>query len=91
MAVVKTTLLTTLPTINDLKYFAQMVKGDWIKPGAVVVDCGINAMPDASKKSGFRLLGDVDYAEASQVGRCIACENVFDLSSKMVRFVYPQH
>ena len=45
----------------------QMVKGDWIKPGAVVVDCGINAIPDATKKSGIRLIGDVDFKEAQEV------------------------
>ncbi|XP_048579081.1 C-1-tetrahydrofolate synthase, cytoplasmic [Nematostella vectensis] len=42
----------------------QFVKGDWIKEGAVVIDCGINFIPDASKKSGRRLVGDVDYNEA---------------------------
>ncbi|KAA8497329.1 Bifunctional protein FolD 2 [Porphyridium purpureum] len=41
---------------------AQFVPGDWIKPGAVVIDVGINAVEDASKKSGYRLVGDVDYA-----------------------------
>ena len=37
-----------------------MVKKDWIKEGAVVIDCGINPIPDATKKSGHRLIGDVD-------------------------------
>ena len=32
-----------------------------IKPGAVVIDVGVNRIPDASKKSGFRLVGDVDF------------------------------
>lgn len=45
----------------------EMVKGDWIKPGAVVIDCGITAIPDASKKSGQRLVGDVDFAACRQV------------------------
>ena len=45
----------------------EMVKGDWIKPGAAVIDVGINSKPDATKKSGYRLVGDVDYAEASEV------------------------
>ncbi|KAL3285658.1 hypothetical protein HHI36_000190 [Cryptolaemus montrouzieri] len=45
---------------------AELVKGDWIKPGAVVIDCGINAIPDPTKKSGQRLVGDVDYAAASK-------------------------
>lgn len=42
------------------------VKGDWIKDGAVVIDCGINALPDSTKKSGHRLVGDVDYNEAQK-------------------------
>lgn len=46
---------------------AEMVKGDWIKPGAVVIDCGINAIPDVTKKSGQRLVGDVDFSEAMGV------------------------
>ncbi|CAL8139524.1 unnamed protein product [Orchesella dallaii] len=45
----------------------EMVKGDWVKPGAVVIDCGINSIPDATKKSGQRLVGDVDFKEVSQV------------------------
>lgn len=45
---------------------AEMVKGDWIKPGAVVIDCGITAIPDATKKSGHRLVGDVDYQECKK-------------------------
>jgi len=45
----------------------QFVKGDWIKPGAVVIDCGINSIPDGTKKSGSRLVGDVDYEGASRV------------------------
>ena len=43
----------------------DMVKADWIKPGAVVIDVGINRVDDASKKSGYRLTGDVDYADVS--------------------------
>ncbi|KAI8513534.1 C-1-tetrahydrofolate synthase, cytoplasmic [Branchiostoma belcheri] len=50
---------------------AQMVKGSWIKPGAVVIDCGINSIPDATKKSGKRLVGDVDYAEALEVASAV--------------------
>eukprot|EP00640_Fibrocapsa_japonica_P003272 CAMPEP_0113943532 /NCGR_PEP_ID=MMETSP1339-20121228/25722_1 /TAXON_ID=94617 /ORGANISM="Fibrocapsa japonica" /LENGTH=320 /DNA_ID=CAMNT_0000948431 /DNA_START=238 /DNA_END=1200 /DNA_ORIENTATION=+ /assembly_acc=CAM_ASM_000762 len=46
---------------------AQMVKGDWLKPGAVVIDVGINSIDDASKKSGYRLVGDVDFEEAKMV------------------------
>ncbi|XP_054154252.1 C-1-tetrahydrofolate synthase, cytoplasmic-like [Oppia nitens] len=48
-----------------------MVKKDWIKPGAVVIDCGITSIPDATKKSGSRLVGDVDYDECKQVAGAI--------------------
>ena len=39
----------------------KFVTADMVKPGAVVVDVGINRVPDATKKSGFRLVGDVDF------------------------------
>lgn len=45
----------------------EMVRGDWIKPGAAVIDVGINEVPDPTKKSGRRLVGDVNYAEAAEV------------------------
>ena len=38
----------------------DMVKADWIKPGAVVVDVGINRVDDATRDRGWRLAGDVD-------------------------------
>lgn len=40
---------------------ARMVTGDMVKPGAVVIDVGMNRIPDATKKSGSRLVGDVDF------------------------------
>jgi methylenetetrahydrofolate dehydrogenase (NADP+)/methenyltetrahydrofolate cyclohydrolase len=43
----------------------EMVKADWVKDGAVVIDVGINRIEDASKKSGYRLVGDVAYAEVA--------------------------
>jgi methylenetetrahydrofolate dehydrogenase (NADP+) / methenyltetrahydrofolate cyclohydrolase / formyltetrahydrofolate synthetase len=43
------------------------VKGEWLKPGAVVIDVGTNYIPDATKKSGQRLVGDVDFESAIQV------------------------
>ncbi|KAF7338293.1 FTHFS-domain-containing protein [Mycena venus] len=46
---------------------AQLVQGSWLKPGAVVIDVGINYIPDATKKSGQRLVGDVDFASVSKV------------------------
>lgn len=45
----------------------EFVRGDWVKPGAAVIDVGINAVPDATKKSGQRLVGDVNFAEAKEV------------------------
>jgi 5,10-methylene-tetrahydrofolate dehydrogenase/methenyl tetrahydrofolate cyclohydrolase len=45
----------------------QMVRGDWVKPGAAVIDVGINEIPDATKKSGRRLVGDVNFEEAKEV------------------------
>ncbi|KAK1232203.1 tetrahydrofolate synthase [Marasmius sp. AFHP31] len=45
----------------------EFVKGSWIKPGAVVIDVGINYVPDSTKKSGQRLVGDVEYSSASEV------------------------
>jgi methylenetetrahydrofolate dehydrogenase (NADP+)/methenyltetrahydrofolate cyclohydrolase len=48
----------------------EMVKADWVKPGAVVIDVGINRVEDASKKSGYRLTGDVAYEEVAP--RCSA-------------------
>lgn len=43
----------------------RMVKGDWIKPGATVIDVGINRLPDG------KLTGDVDFAEAVKVAGAI--------------------
>ena len=47
------------------------VTGDMIKPGAVVIDVGVNRIPDATKKTGFRLAGDVDFASAKEVASLI--------------------
>lgn len=45
----------------------HFVKGEWLKPGAVVIDVGTNSIPDDTKKSGQRLVGDVDYDSAVEV------------------------
>ncbi|XP_042909916.1 uncharacterized protein [Parasteatoda tepidariorum] len=50
---------------------AQMVKKDWVKPGAVVIDCGINSIKDETKASGSRLVGDVDYEGVKEVASWI--------------------
>ena len=47
----------------------EMVRGDWIKPGAIVIDVGINRIPTGDGKS--RLVGDVAYDEAAQVAAAI--------------------
>jgi len=49
----------------------ELVKGDMIKPGAVVIDCGINPLPDASKKAGVKLWGDVEYPVAKEIAGAI--------------------
>lgn len=43
------------------------VKGDWLKPGAVVIDVGTNYIPDSTKQSGQRLVGDVEFDSAAEV------------------------
>ncbi|MEN4100199.1 MAG: bifunctional methylenetetrahydrofolate dehydrogenase/methenyltetrahydrofolate cyclohydrolase, partial [Anaerolineaceae bacterium] len=50
---------------------AEMVKGDWVKPGAVVIDVGVNRVDDATKKKGFRLVGDVAFDEVKEVASAI--------------------
>lgn len=50
----------------------QMVKGDWIKPGATVIDVGINRVPNPQAGEGkTRLVGDVDFQEAEKVAGAI--------------------
>lgn len=49
----------------------EMVKGDWIKPGATVIDVGINRLPPADGESKGRLVGDVDYAGAMAVAGAV--------------------
>jgi methylenetetrahydrofolate dehydrogenase (NADP+)/methenyltetrahydrofolate cyclohydrolase len=44
-----------------------LVSADMVKPGAAVIDVGVNRIPDASKKSGFILRGDVDYQAVEKV------------------------
>jgi 5,10-methylene-tetrahydrofolate dehydrogenase/methenyl tetrahydrofolate cyclohydrolase len=50
---------------------ANFITGDMIKPGAAVIDVGINSIPDATKKSGQRLVGDVDFESAKAVAGAI--------------------
>lgn len=46
---------------------ANTVTADMVKPGAAVIDVGVNRVPDATKKSGFRLCGDVDFERVKEV------------------------
>lgn len=50
---------------------AEMVTGDMLKPGAVVIDVGINRKDDPSRKRGYRLVGDVDYESCLEVAGAI--------------------
>ncbi len=45
----------------------EMVKADWVKPGAAVIDVGINRVDDATRKRGYRLVGDVDFEMVKDV------------------------
>lgn len=49
----------------------EMITGDMIKPGATVIDVGINQKEDPTMKRGYRLVGDVDFESASQVAGAI--------------------
>lgn len=50
---------------------AEMVRGDWVKPGAVVIDVGINRVDDPSAEKGYRLVGDVAFDEVRKVASAI--------------------
>ena len=50
---------------------ANMITGDMLKPGAVVIDVGINRVDDPTAKRGYRLVGDVDFASAKEVAGAI--------------------
>jgi methylenetetrahydrofolate dehydrogenase (NADP+)/methenyltetrahydrofolate cyclohydrolase len=65
----QTTNLAELVRLADVVIAAigkpEFITGDMVKPGAVVIDVGMNRVPDASKKSGYRLVGDVNFKEVS--------------------------
>jgi methylenetetrahydrofolate dehydrogenase (NADP+)/methenyltetrahydrofolate cyclohydrolase len=46
---------------------AEFLKADMVKPGAVVIDVGVNRIPDAAAKSGSRLVGDVDFQHVQPI------------------------
>ena len=45
----------------------QFVKADMVKPGAVVIDVGVNRVPDPEAKNGSRLVGDIDFETVQPV------------------------
>ncbi len=49
----------------------EFVTGDMVRPGAVVVDVGVNRVSDPTAKQGYRLVGDVKFAEAAEVASAI--------------------
>ena len=49
----------------------EFVKGDWIKPGAVVIDVGINRVPDPANPEKTKLVGDVEYSRAAHFAAAI--------------------
>ena len=46
---------------------AEFVKADMVKPGAAVIDVGVNRVPDAGSKTGTKLVGDVDFADVQKI------------------------
>ena len=50
---------------------AEMVRGDWVKPGVVVIDVGVNAVDDPTRERGYRLTGDVAFDEVKEVASAI--------------------
>ncbi|MCS6862407.1 MAG: bifunctional methylenetetrahydrofolate dehydrogenase/methenyltetrahydrofolate cyclohydrolase FolD [Abditibacteriales bacterium] len=50
---------------------AEMVRGDWVKPGAFVIDVGINRVADATRQTGYRLVGDVAFDEVKEVAAAL--------------------
>jgi 5,10-methylene-tetrahydrofolate dehydrogenase/methenyl tetrahydrofolate cyclohydrolase len=49
----------------------EMVRGDWVKPGAIVIDVGINRVDDPTRERGYRLVGDVCFDEVKEVAGAI--------------------
>ncbi len=50
----------------------EMVKADWVKPGAIVIDVGTNRVEDATLEKGYRLTGDVDFDQVKHVAQAIS-------------------
>lgn len=50
---------------------AEFIKGDWLKPGAVVIDVGTNKVDDPASDKGYRFVGDVEYESAKEIAGAI--------------------
>ena len=50
----------------------RIIKADMVKEGSVVIDVGTNRVEDATRKSGYRLVGDVDFEAVSEVASAIS-------------------
>ncbi len=49
----------------------EMVRGDWVKPGAVVIDVGVNRVEAPERERGYRLVGDVAFDEVNEVASAL--------------------
>ena len=49
----------------------RMIKKEWLKEGVVVIDVGINSIPDSTRKRGYRLVGDVDFENVKEIASAI--------------------
>ncbi len=71
----KTRDLATITRQSDILIAAigkpEFITADMVKPGAYVIDVGINSIDDPSRKSGYRLVGDVAYDEVAEVAGAI--------------------
>jgi len=67
----KTKDIEKIVATGDLVFAAVgspcMIKEDWIKPGAICIDVGINSVPDSSNTRGYRLVGDFDFENVIKV------------------------
>lgn len=51
--------------------YPEMIRKEMVKPGAVVIDVGVNRVEDATRPKGYRLVGDVQFSEVSEVAKAI--------------------
>ena len=72
----RTTDLAAVVRMGDIVVAAigkpEMIRGSWIKPGAVVIDVGINRVEDKTREKGYRMVGDVAFEEAKEVAAFIS-------------------